>query len=980
MFAFRAIAGFLAGVLLAVVVPGDSPSTVHSDSVQWIGQTDASLTFRPERLAAAQALCEALTAASGGEIEFVLHAAGEEVAAGTEYQAVEDGDLDFAISGAFLGGNEEELFRLPMNSMSPAMSPTEKLSWYWDDDGSDLLQQWLDASYTDLAFVPASGVMGPAEIFLHSNVPMEAVEDLDGLKVRTAGDAGVVLDRMGASTVFLPGGEIEAAMNTGVIDAFEYSGACLNWEMGCQDWADYVYLSDCRMAHEFAPLIVSKALWEGLDQSTRDDLAEAGQQATRDECTDLVAQDAACVQQFRDYAGCTVLDLPRSVEQEFMREAYPYYRDEAEPAGSLFDEIHISLLRYGLPEEGWLGQADSEVGTPAYDAAQELCDALTAASGGAATFTLVPAWSVCPAGVEAGAVEDGVLDFSLGRLSYGPNDEMVRHLFMTFMGGMTPERKLDWFREEGGNAFMDEWLDTSFAHLCYVPDTGMMGAGEVFLHSSIPISLPRDFEGLDVRAAGEIGEVHSRMGADVVFIRHPNDIKHAMVNGDIDAFEYGGACTNWWEFGDGLQNVAPYVYTSTWGSAHDFAPLLVRKPLWEGLDGSTRDDIAAEGRQATLDLTAELVAQEEACMQQFRDDPDFGVSEASPKVFEAFLTKVRQYYAWKATTEDAFYLEVLESLKDFGMLGIFSAVSGGVTWSGDAEPPEVGDKVYAGTEITTDATGSVELLMVMDEGHCTVGLNPETQVKVSDDPDAELGTIEFFQGKLLAKVRDLPPEGFEVWLPQAVAGSRGTEWMVQGDSTEVVVTVLDGSVDVTTLDETESVVVDAGYEVAATSEGLGDPTATSYEYASAGLEPGWNLVSVPVEHPFSMSAALIFDTIDDLYAWDPETGEYYEPTVIEPCRGYWVVGAGGETVTVAGTPVTEWTQEILAGWNLIGSVSTTTPVSSLFTDADPDPLHTDAVYAWDADTMAYQAGDEIQPGMACWLLTDETCNLTMTAP
>ena len=137
---------------------------------------------------------------------------------------------------------------------------------------------------------------------------------------------------------------------------------------------------------------MGKSLWQGLDQSTRDALADAGSQTTLAECLDLVAQDGACLQQFEDYPGCEVQDLPESVEQGFRREAYLYYRDQADTHGALYDEVHRSLLRFGLPTDAWIGQCSCASSA----LAEELCDAMTSASGGEATFMLVPEWSVCP--------------------------------------------------------------------------------------------------------------------------------------------------------------------------------------------------------------------------------------------------------------------------------------------------------------------------------------------------------------------------------------------------------------------------------------------------------------------------------------------------------------------------------------------------------------------------------------------------------
>ena len=955
--------------LIAAVAPVPViQQEISADPVEWVGQT--SLTG--SGLAAAEAVCDELTDASGGQIVFTLHPGGTVCPAGQEYQAVEDGLLDFAVQSSFIGYEEEPLFKGRMGGKLPE----EKLDWYRNGDGSTLMQQCIDASFSNLKVIPASGVMGPGEVFMHSDVPTDSLGDLDGLRMRTAGDGGVILARMGASTVYLPGSEIEAAMVAGLIDAFEYAGACMNWQAGCQDWATYTYVSDCRAPHDFSPLLVNRSLWNGLDQSTRDALADAGGQTTHDECLDLVAQDEACLQQFVDYPGCEVSDLPESIEQEFRREAYLFYMDKADALGPLYKDVLVSLLRFGQPTDEWIGQCSAIADPQRFALAEELCAEMTAASGGEATFTLLPSWSVCPTLLEGQAVEDGILDFALSGNNGLEYDLPAMKPFTVYMGGMSPEEKLGWYRDGSGTSLLEQGLEDNFDNVSFVPSSGLMGAGEVFLHSRVPLDSPGDWQGLDIRAAGQVGSVHDRMGADVQFLLHPDEIKLALDEGRISAFEYAGACGNW---GVGCQDWAQYVYESDCGNAHDFAPFLVSRSLWESIDASTRVAITDAAMQKTLEIADTLETQDEACMQQFRDHPGCTVYGLSPSVKEDFLQKVLQYYRDEIVTHGAFYEEVLRSLESKSPQGIFMQVSGGVSWSGGTGIPSVGDEVYVGTEVQTDETGSVEIAMVVEEGECTIMLNNDTSIEVSDDPAVEPGTIDFFQGKLLTKVKDLPPEGFEVQTPQAVAGSRGTEWIVEGDSDEITITVLSGSVDVSTPDGSESLVMEEGQELVASSTGLGPPSTTPFADVTIDLKTGWNMVSLPAVHPFAMTTGFLLDTAEAIYTWDPATKSYVVPSTIEPEKGYWVAVSSEESVTILGTPITEWTTSVAQGWNMIGSVHGGSPP---FTDPNDsiDGSVEGFCYCWDPVTKSYVYVTSIEEGKAYWAACTQCCDLTVCCP
>lgn len=69
------------------------------------------------------------------------------------------------------------------------------------------------------------------------------------------------------------------------------------------------------------------------------------------------------------------------------------------------------------------------------------------------------------------------------------------------------------------------------------------------------------------------------------------------------------------------------------------------------------------------------------------------------------------------------------------------------------------------------------------------------------------------------------------------------------------------------------------------------------------LQPGWNMVSVPL-YPDNPSAAVVFADAEAVYWWNPVTKSYvYNPDIV-PGRGYWVASLSAQTITVSGEPYT----------------------------------------------------------------------------
>ena len=158
------------------------------------------------------------------------------------------------------------------------------------------------------------------------------------------------------------------------------------------------------------------------------------------------------------------------------------------------------------------------------------------------------------------------------------------------------------------------------------------------------------------------------------------------------------------------------------------------------------------------------------------------------------------------------------------------------------------------------------------------------------------------------------------------------------------------------------------------SGGAGPPETMTLQ-----LEPGWNMVSVPVQAA-DMSTSIIFAGTEAVYNWNPVTKSYFTPTTTLPCQGYWVAVMEPTTINVTGTPVISWNCGTSRGWNMIGSTSNTRSVDDLTPDETPDPLQKNAVYWWDPVAKAYTSVSQILSGNGYWLASIDDCTTTLGPP
>ncbi len=95
------------------------------------------------------------------------------------------------------------------------------------------------------------------------------IEDMQGLKYRTVGLATNIMQGIGMKVVAKGGNEVFEAMETGVIDAFEYNNPTADREMNAHDLAKYYMLGSYHQAAEFFEIIFNKGKFESLPEEHR---------------------------------------------------------------------------------------------------------------------------------------------------------------------------------------------------------------------------------------------------------------------------------------------------------------------------------------------------------------------------------------------------------------------------------------------------------------------------------------------------------------------------------------------------------------------------------------------------------------------------------------------------------------------------------------------------------------------------------------
>ena len=204
-------------------------------------------------------LAESLAASTAGAVVLTLFDPGEIVPAFAITDAVRDGKVQAGFT--WLGYDRGKLPSSALFGATPfGLDPWAYIGW-WHFGGGKALAEGI---YGKLSIRPLlCGISGP-ETAGWFRTPVFGKADLEGLKIRYAGLGGEVMQRVGASVTMLPAGEIFQALETGVIDATEFSQPITDQALGFNRVAKYNYYPGWHQPFSATHLIVNLGTWQGL--------------------------------------------------------------------------------------------------------------------------------------------------------------------------------------------------------------------------------------------------------------------------------------------------------------------------------------------------------------------------------------------------------------------------------------------------------------------------------------------------------------------------------------------------------------------------------------------------------------------------------------------------------------------------------------------------------------------------------------------
>jgi TRAP-type mannitol/chloroaromatic compound transport system substrate-binding protein len=309
-------AATIAGGAAALAAPSISSAMSHSNKpvvlkVQAAWGGGIFLEF-------AQDYVDRVNKMSGGSLKIDLLGVGAVVKTAEMQTAVHKGVLDGAHLVTAYWYSKSPVASLFGTGPCFGWTANELLGWVQYGGGKELYYELMhDKLRLDLVGF-LSGPM-PAQPLGWFKEQIKSSSQMKGLKYRTVGLAADVLQEMGMSVVQLPGGEIQPAMKSGLIDAAEFNNPTSDKDFGMQDVSKHYHLGSFHQSQESFEIIFNKRRFDRLSGEHQAILEYASEAASADMAWKAMERYSQDLVKLKKEHGVNVYRTPDSVMNDQLK-------------------------------------------------------------------------------------------------------------------------------------------------------------------------------------------------------------------------------------------------------------------------------------------------------------------------------------------------------------------------------------------------------------------------------------------------------------------------------------------------------------------------------------------------------------------------------------------------------------------------------------------------------------------------------------
>jgi TRAP-type mannitol/chloroaromatic compound transport system substrate-binding protein len=233
-----------------------------------LAQAQPAITWRlassfPKTLdtiyASAEHFCKRVAELTGGKFTIRQHAAGEIVPGLQVMDAVQAGTVEMGHTPSYYYFGKDPAFCFDC-AVPFGLTSRQQTAWYDQGGGRELMREFYKG-YGIINFM--AGNTG-TQMGGWYRKEVKTVADMKGLKIRIAGFAGRVMERMGAVPQQIPASDVYGSLEKGTIDAAEWVGPYDDEKLGFFKVAKHYYYPGWWEPGPELDLLVGNKAWESL--------------------------------------------------------------------------------------------------------------------------------------------------------------------------------------------------------------------------------------------------------------------------------------------------------------------------------------------------------------------------------------------------------------------------------------------------------------------------------------------------------------------------------------------------------------------------------------------------------------------------------------------------------------------------------------------------------------------------------------------
>ncbi|PIW26999.1 MAG: C4-dicarboxylate ABC transporter [Rhodospirillales bacterium CG15_BIG_FIL_POST_REV_8_21_14_020_66_15] len=283
---------------------------------------------------------------SAGGMEIAFHEPGSLVQGRDMLAAVKAGTIDAAFVAPESWPADAPALQL-FGAVPFGPRAEEYLAWLYFGGGEKLLDDLAEGLGVQIV---VCGLVSPEGAGWYRR-PLTTVEDLKGLRVRMTGLGAKVMSRLGAKTVLLNEGETFHALETGALDAAEYSMPTVDTQLGLHRMARNYYFPGWHQPATLLALVVNAARWADLKPVQRSQLrAVCGDNVRHGLAEGEAMQYRALLNLTKE--GVTVRRWPREILEK-LSQAWDEVARETAKRDKNFAKVWKSLDRFRKDYAVW---------------------------------------------------------------------------------------------------------------------------------------------------------------------------------------------------------------------------------------------------------------------------------------------------------------------------------------------------------------------------------------------------------------------------------------------------------------------------------------------------------------------------------------------------------------------------------------------------------------------------------------------------